>query len=66
MKLFRRTQKAESNSELYYKEEYLKKVKKKNRKKALKLLEEYKKGLIIKVDKDINQKQLMEQIRKGN
>jgi len=60
MKLFRKTEKIE----LDYDPEDLKKVKKKDRKKALKLLEEYKKGLVINVDKDINQKQMIEELRR--
>jgi len=61
MKLFRKTEKIE----LDYDPEDLKKVKKKDRKKALKLLEEYKKGLVINVDKDINQKQMIEELRRN-
>jgi hypothetical protein len=45
--------------------EDLKKIKKKNRKRALRLLKEYKQGLVIEIDKNINQKQLMDSIRKG-
>ena len=41
------------------------KLSKKRKKDELELLEEYKKGLVIKVDSDVNQKELMERIRKG-
>jgi hypothetical protein len=61
MKLFRRKQKAEK-----VEVEGLDKVKKKDRKKSLRLLEEYKRGLVIKIDKDIDQKSFIAEIRKGN
>lgn len=51
--------KAEDKQEV----EGLDKVKKKDRKKALQLLEEYNKGLVIKVDSDVDQKALMDSIR---
>jgi hypothetical protein len=52
--------------ELNYNPEDLKKIKRKDRKRSLELLNEYQAGLVILVDKDINQKDLMEKIRKNN
>jgi hypothetical protein len=62
MKLFKKKVKEQPEYDL----DDLKKIKKKDRKKALKLSEEYKKGLVIQINKDINQKELMESIRKVN
>jgi hypothetical protein len=42
----------------------LKKVKRKDREKAIKLFNEYEKGIVIKVNEDINQKKLMYKLRK--
>ena len=44
----------------------LDKVKKKNRKRAIELLKEYNDGIVIKIDKDINQKAYIEEIRGKN
>jgi hypothetical protein len=49
---------------LGYDIEDLKKIKKKYRAKALKLLKEYENGLVISVDKDINQKEMLDAKRK--
>ena len=64
MKLFKLFKRKEQ-IELGYDSEDFKKIKKKDRKKTLRLLEEYKQGLIIQVDRDINQNQLMEELRKN-
>jgi len=42
----------------------MKMIPKKRRKKALMLLEEYNKGLVIKIDADVNQKELITSLRK--
>jgi hypothetical protein len=64
MKLFKLFKRKEP-VDLDYDPEDLKGIKKKNRKKALRLLKEYKQGLVIEIDKDVNQKLVMETIRKG-
>jgi len=61
MKLFRRKQKSGGEGI-----EGLNEVRKKDRKKSLKLLEEYKNGLVIKMDKDIDQKSFIAEIRERN
>lgn len=50
---------------LNYNPEDLKKIKRKDRKKALELLIEYQRGLVIQVDKDVDQKELMIKLRKN-
>lgn len=64
MKLFSRLFKKTESQSLEYDPEDLKKIKKKDRKKALQLLREYNKGIVIRVDKDINQRDLMFELRK--
>lgn len=61
-KLFKKKEEPKYDFDL----EDLKKIKKKNRKKAIRLYEEYQKGLVIQLNKDINQKDLMLDIRKNN
>jgi hypothetical protein len=46
-------------------QEELKKIPRKQRKKALRLLEEYHKGLVLIVDKDIDNKELINSIRRS-
>lgn len=65
MKLFKSLFKKKEKEVLEYDIDDFKKIKKKDRKKALKLLKEYNKGLVIQVDKNINQKELMDKIRKA-
>lgn len=65
MKLFKSLFKKKEKEVLEYDLDDFKKIKKKDRKKALKLLKEYNKGLVIQVDKNINQKELMDKIRKA-
>jgi len=60
-KLFKK--KVQENNSLNYNQEDLAKLPKKRRKNALRLLEEYNKGLIIEVDKDINQKDFIKTLR---
>ena len=62
MKLFKKKEAEELPCDL----EDLNKIPKKRRKNALKLLEEYNKGIVIKIGADVNQKELMESIRKGS
>ena len=49
----------------YNKVEDFNKLSEKRKKDALELMEEYKKGLVIKMDSDVNQKELIESIRKS-
>lgn len=65
MKLFSWPFKRKEEETLSYNPEDLKKIKRKDRKKALELLTEYQRGLVIQVDKDIDQKELMVKLRKN-
>ena len=60
-KLFKK--KVQENNSLNYNPEDLNKLPRKRRKNALRLLEEYNKGLIIEVDRDINQKDFIKTLR---
>jgi len=51
--------------EVEYDLDDFKQIKKKDRKRSLKLLNEYKRGLVIQIDKDVDQKHVMDSIRKG-
>jgi len=69
MKLFKKLKNANlfkkrEKVELDYDIDDLKKIKKKDRKRSLRLLQEYKRGIIISIDKDINQKEMIELKRK--
>jgi len=48
-----------------YDSEDLKKIPRKRRKKALKLFEEYKKGFVLVVDRDIDNKEAIINLRRG-
>ena len=64
MKLLKNLFKKKEKVKLDYDVDDFKKIKKKNRKGAIKLLAEYNRGLVIEIGKDINQKDLMMSKRK--
>lgn len=61
MKLFKKKEVTEEDKFL---KEALKKIPKKRRKKALELYSQYQKGLYLRVDKEYDNKKLMEELKK--
>lgn len=58
-------QKSKTKPSLGYDANDLKKIPKKRRKNALRLLDEYNKGLVIQVDKEVDQKAFIKNLREA-